>query len=264
MPQIDRNRADRARRLHETGRPDPAETALAKRQAVVRDTFQRSIDELRMSPSLVDQVKAQSLKKFVAAMPEPVPNSMRATQIDRAADARIGAASAPEKGIAAADPIAAALARTQATIARIEARRAGLPTRAVDPVDPITAALARTQAANARIAARRGDAPAGGRPMPSIAADPVDPIGAVLARTQATNARIGARRADVERPDPVRPDDRSARAVSERVAKLVEQANRPRPADLPDRATEIMRKTLESERARKELDRTRDRSGPSR
>ncbi|WP_271301160.1 relaxase/mobilization nuclease domain-containing protein [Sphingomonas sp. CV7422] len=125
VPQIDRNRVDRARRLHESGRADPAETALAKRQAVVRDTFQRSIDELRASSSFVDQVKAQTLRKFIAAMPEPVPNFC-ALLDDREI---VPATRGRQQGDVTADPIAAALARTQATNSRIAARRAGLPSR---------------------------------------------------------------------------------------------------------------------------------------
>jgi hypothetical protein len=277
VPQIDKSRADRVRRLGETDRGDPVEAVLAKRQAIVRDTFQRSIDELSASRSLADQVTAQSLKKFVAAIPKPVPNSARAMQIGEISGATAPAAPERGEGMAVADPVAAALARTQTTNARIRARKAGVAQchrlrqpREVDPANPIAAALMRTQAANARINARKAGVALGDRPGLAQSADTSDPIAAALVRSEATNARINARRAEVERPDrPGRPDhgrpgDRSASAVSGRVQSLLERANRPLPAARPDRAEEIMRKTFEFDREQREHNRSRDRSGPRR
>jgi hypothetical protein len=261
-PQIDKSRADRVRGLRETDRGDPVEAVLAKRQAIVRDTFQRSIDELSASRSLADQVTAQTLSKFVVAMPKPVPNSVRAMQINRDANA---SAPALGRGVDAPDPIAAALARTQATNARISARRADVAER--NRTNPIAAALARTQAANARIDARRGGTASRDRSGLAKGADTSDPIAAALARRDAANARINARRAAVEQRD--RPGhgpigDRSTSPVSERIWSLLAQANRPAPAATPDRAGEIMRKTFALDRENRERDRSRDRSGPRR
>jgi hypothetical protein len=230
VPQIDKSRADRARRLRETDRGDPVEAVLAKRQAIVRDTFQRSIDELSASRSLADQVTAQTLSKFVVAMPKPDLNSVRAMQINRDANASVPALG---RGVDAPDPIAAALARTQAANARIDARRGGIASRDPSGLDK--------------------------------GADTSDPIAAALARSDAANARINARRAAVEQPD--RPGhgpigDHSTSPVSERIGSLLAQANRPLPAAPPDRAGEIMRKTFALDRENKEHNRSRDRSGP--
>jgi DNA-directed RNA polymerase subunit K/omega len=153
VPQIDKSRADRVRRLRETGRSDPVEVVLEKRQTIFHDTFQRSIDELLMSRSLVYHVTAQTLRNFVAAIPKPV----RAIQIGRERDALVPAA--PERGesSAATDPVAAALARMEAAKAKIEIRRA----RGGEVGDPVVAALARLEAAKTQIEMRRagsGDA----------------------------------------------------------------------------------------------------------
>ncbi|MEI5688862.1 relaxase/mobilization nuclease domain-containing protein [Sphingomonas kyungheensis] len=272
VPQIDRNRADRARRLHENGRADPAVTALAKRQAVVRDTFQRSIDELLTSPSLVDQVKAQSLKTFVAAMPEPVPNSMRATQIDRGADAQSAAASAPEKGIAAADPVAAALARLEAATAEITARRA----REAMAANPVTLALARMEAAKAEIEKRHQQE-----------AGAADPLAATLARiNEAAKVRTAPvqETGEVEmpgsdqsadraaaKPGRDRPAERDADDQSQQMRPPLEPESRPMPTLSADQADAILRQTLERVRAQqqereqmRQRDRSQDRGGPRR
>lgn len=272
VPQIDRNRVDRARRLHENGRADPAETALAKRQAVVRETFQRSIDELLMSPSLVDQVKAQSLKKFVAALPEPVPNSMRGAQIDRGADAQSAAASAPEKGIAAADPVAAALARLEAATAEITARHA----REAMAANPVTLALARMEAAKAAIEERHQQG-----------ADAADPLAATLARINEA-AKVRATRGQetgeaempgrdrstdraAEKPGRDRPAERDADERSEQTRPPLEPESRPMPTLSADQADAILRQTLERVRAQqqereqmRQRDRSQDRDGPRR
>ena len=81
VPQIDKSRIARAQRLRGEGREDPVIAMLASRQAAVRTTYSRSINELSASPSAVDQHVARSLELFVATMPEPEPNSVRAMRL---------------------------------------------------------------------------------------------------------------------------------------------------------------------------------------
>ena len=126
VPRLDKSRNERVQRLRETGRADPVRVLLERRQATVRDAYERSIAELRASPSIVNQTVANSLQRFVDGMVAPEPNSLRAArtiETDRAGEARATARVTPEKD-AEADPVVAAIARSKAMRDRIEARRA--------------------------------------------------------------------------------------------------------------------------------------------
>lgn len=128
IPRIDVSRIERAQRLRNQGIPDPVQAVLETRQAMVRATYQQSIKELSASPSLVDQVVAQSLGRFVATMPQPEANSARAVR--EAAFGREVHANAPYVegrllgAVPETDPIAAALERSRAMRDKIEAKRA--------------------------------------------------------------------------------------------------------------------------------------------
>ncbi|KQN90715.1 hypothetical protein ASE90_16540 [Sphingomonas sp. Leaf67] len=78
VPQLDKSRMLRAQRYRTQGIADPVRAFLAERQATVRATYMRSITELSASPLAADHLVAQSLERFVATMPEPQPNSLRA------------------------------------------------------------------------------------------------------------------------------------------------------------------------------------------
>ena len=123
VPRIDRSRAERVQRLREQGLPDPAQAALADRQAAVRATYERSIAELLASPSLVNKTVAQSVGRFVAAMPAPEPNSLRAARTaDHAREAGGRAVSKrPDKAAAEPDALAASIARLKAATERSKA-----------------------------------------------------------------------------------------------------------------------------------------------
>ncbi|USU03367.1 relaxase/mobilization nuclease domain-containing protein (plasmid) [Sphingomonadaceae bacterium OTU29LAMAA1] len=126
VPRIDASRAERARRLRDQGIPDPVEAALASRQATVRATYMRSVAELSASPSLADQVVAQSLERFVAALPPPEPNSaraMRAASPSRTRGAIVDARTRPAVADPGPDPIAAALERSRVMRGKLEAKR---------------------------------------------------------------------------------------------------------------------------------------------
>ncbi len=127
-PRLDKSRAERAQRLRDQGMSDPVEAILLKRQATVRATYMRSVAELSASPSLADQVVAQSLGRFVAALPPPEPNSaraMRAIPFSRTRDAvTIDVQTRPAVADLAPDPIAAALERSRAMRQKLEAKQA--------------------------------------------------------------------------------------------------------------------------------------------
>jgi hypothetical protein len=128
VPRIDVSRADRTQRLRESGISDPVYAILASRHAMVRATYMRSIAELSASPSFADQVVAQSLKRFVAEMPAPQPNSTREGVIAaprREIDSRSPASPPGVSDINREDdPIAAALARSRAMREKLEAKQA--------------------------------------------------------------------------------------------------------------------------------------------
>ena len=131
VPRLDRSRAERAQRLRTQDISDPVEAILASRQATVRATYMRSVAELSASPSLADQVVAQSLQKFVTEMPAPQPNSTRARLIAIPQRKIVGLSaptpSDPSDANREVDPIAAALARSRAMRERIEAKQALQP-----------------------------------------------------------------------------------------------------------------------------------------
>ena len=130
VPRIDRSRAERVQRLREQGLPDPAQAALADRQAAVRATYERSIAELSASPSMVNQMVAKSVGRFVAAMPAPEPNSVRAAR-DRNDGRGVGGADTAE-ATAERDALVAATARLRAATARSEAFLAAVRERELE------------------------------------------------------------------------------------------------------------------------------------
>jgi hypothetical protein len=126
VPRLDKSRAERAQRFRDQGVSDPVEAVLASRQAIVRATYMRSVTELSASPSLADQVVAQSLGRFVAALPPPEPNSARAVRAaspSRTRDAIVDARTRPvaDPGL---DPITAALERSRVMRGKLEAKQA--------------------------------------------------------------------------------------------------------------------------------------------
>ena len=127
VPRVDKTRVGRAQQYRAPGVQDPVEAVLAIRHAAVRAAYRHSIAELSSSPSLADKAIAKSLERFVAAMPAPEPNSVRAAR-DQAVQrdqARSGAAAHERQaGDPAPDPLAAALARSQAMREQIEAQKA--------------------------------------------------------------------------------------------------------------------------------------------
>ena len=127
VPRIDTSRAERARRLRDQGISDPVEVVLAGRQAIVRETYMRSVAELSASPSLADQVVAQSLERFAAALPPPESNSsraMRAGSPSRTRGAIVDARTRPAVADPGSDPITAALERSRVMRGKLEAKQA--------------------------------------------------------------------------------------------------------------------------------------------
>lgn len=116
VPRIDVSRAERAQRFRERGIPDPVNAVLANQRATVLSAYERSITELSSSPSFADQMIAKSLEKFIASMPAPEPNSIKAMRVERVDDPP-----AAHKDVAAdtLDPVAASLARAQAMRDRV-------------------------------------------------------------------------------------------------------------------------------------------------
>lgn len=130
-PGLDRARSMRAARIAVTGQPDPVYATLAARHASIRDAYERSIAELRTSPSIVHRTVASSLQGFLDDATVPEPNAIRAVKMQapgRGAGLRLPARVAGEMG-AAADPSAAALIRSRAMRDRIVERRATEQTR---------------------------------------------------------------------------------------------------------------------------------------
>ena len=150
VPRLDRSRVERAQRLRNAGREDPVGVLLERRQATVRKAYEQSISELRASPSIVNQTVANSLQRFIDAMAEPEPNSLRAARAvdtDRTGEG-MGPTRTPGKD-GDADPVAAALARSNAMRDRIKGRREEPPTASQDtntrpergpPAEPIAEA----------------------------------------------------------------------------------------------------------------------------
>lgn len=167
VPRLDRSRVERAQRLRNAGREDPVRALLERRQLAVRRAYEQSISELRASPSIVNQTVANSLQRFIDAMAEPEPNSLRAARTvdtDRAGEGRGPTRTLGEEGDAAT--VAAALARSKAMRTRIEGRRQEAPTASPDthtrterrpPAEPIADASQPKDAAVAPAAVRRPD-----------------------------------------------------------------------------------------------------------
>ncbi len=136
-PRIDKSRAERAVTYRETGSADPVETILAQRHATVRSAYERSIAELSSSSSMVDQVVAKSLERFVASMSSPEPNSARAARsliemdvVERSPQPARG----EDQAGAELSPLAAALARSAAMREKLESER-DRPDAATSPSD---------------------------------------------------------------------------------------------------------------------------------
>ena len=128
VPRLDRSRNERAQRLRNAGRDDPVRALLERRQATVRKAYEQSISELRASPSIVNQTVANSLQRFIDAMAEPEPNSLRAARSVNAV--RAGEGRGPTKTLEEdgdANTVGAALARSKAMRERVEGRRDGAP-----------------------------------------------------------------------------------------------------------------------------------------
>lgn len=130
-PRLDRARSTRAERVAVTGKPDPVYATLAARQVSIRHAYERSIAELRTSPSIVHRTVASSLQRFLDDATVPEPNAIRAVIMQapgRGGGPRLPARVVGEMG-AVEDPIAAALMRSRAMRDRIAERRATEQTR---------------------------------------------------------------------------------------------------------------------------------------
>jgi hypothetical protein len=126
VPRLDKSRAERVDRYREDGRKDPVEGVLREQRATVRAAYERSIAELSASPSMVNQMVAKSLQRFVDGLPEPEPNSARAARLTRTAREIGGPTASPrrfDKEVAKPDALAAALARLRDAQDRSEANR---------------------------------------------------------------------------------------------------------------------------------------------
>jgi hypothetical protein len=138
-PRLDKTRAGRAQQYRDRGVSDPVEAILASRQAAVRLAYTTSIAELSSSPSLADKAIAKSLERFIAAMPAPEPNSTRATR-DKAVEREQARSTAVvqerQHGDPVPDPLAAALARSQAMREQIEALKARSGTTMESETEP--------------------------------------------------------------------------------------------------------------------------------
>ena len=125
-PRLDESRAKRAASYRGQGLADPVESLLAGHHATVRAAYERSIQELSSSTSMVDQAVAKSLERFVTSMAPPEPNSVKAIRStpERTADgqAQTPARSDAEVGVGR-DSLAAALARSRAMREKLENKR---------------------------------------------------------------------------------------------------------------------------------------------
>jgi hypothetical protein len=122
LPRVDKSRIERADQLRKEGRSDPVREIIVRQQAAVRDVYARSIAELSASVSGEDRAIAESLKRFVAAMPVPEANSARALRGDQAVLEK----PVPSRDPAEAhklDPVGAALARSRAMREMIDAKK---------------------------------------------------------------------------------------------------------------------------------------------
>jgi hypothetical protein len=123
VPRIDKSRADRAVRLREQGITDPAQAALASRHASIRSAHIQAFALLSRSPNVADQFVAQSVEKFVMAMPSPEPNSARAVRLAREQEEERAAARARARLSDPAKPLSdTGIDRLQALNDKLKAR----------------------------------------------------------------------------------------------------------------------------------------------
>ncbi|WP_217429698.1 relaxase/mobilization nuclease domain-containing protein [Sphingomonas bacterium] len=120
IPRLDRSRADRAERYRADSRADPVNPVLAEQRAMVLAAYERSIAELSASPSMVNQMVAKSLKRFIDEMPQPEPNSVRAAR-DRTSELGVGGRASTPEATAEAEALAAATIRLKAATERSRA-----------------------------------------------------------------------------------------------------------------------------------------------
>lgn len=225
VPEIDKSRIARAERLRAEGREDPVVAMLASRQATVRATYSRSIAELSTSPSAVDQHVARSLERFVATMPEPEPNSVRAMRL------------ASEKVV---EPVVAAHVRSPVRIPDASALRADTG------LDILKALHQKTAAPEVQPDARPDDK----MPTSAQSEDRANRIRDLIEKSRAPAGKDD---------DPDR-----AGTLSDRLRAITEKIGEPsQPIDV-SRHDEIIRKAEEQNRERLDRDRTKDRGGPSR
>jgi hypothetical protein len=224
VPQIDKSRIARAQRFREQGILDPVIATLAERQATVRATYARSITELSASPSAADKLVAQSLERFVATMPEPEPNSVRAMRL--ADEKRAEHVVSP--------PLPA-------------------PVRVPDmPIDRIDTGIDRLQALHDRLT--RPDAPDAPTTSPDRSAPPSDDVATRIREIVEKSRNLSGKEDD---PD-------KAGTLSDRLRAITEKISGPsEPTDFT-RAHEIIRQAEERNRERLDRDRTKDRDGPDR
>lgn len=225
VPEIDKSRIARAERLRAVGREDPVIAMLASRQVTVRATYSRSIAELSTSPSAVDQHVARSLERFVATMPEPEPNSVRAMRL------------ASEK---VAEPVVAAPVLGRTRVHNVTASR-------------IDTGIDILQALHDRL-----PSPAVPSKSPADQRQPVgEPPKDVATRIREIVVKSRNRPGTDDDPDQVG-------TLSDRLRAITEKYSEPNePTDF-SRAHEILRKAEEQNRERLDRDRTKDRDGPSR
>ncbi|WP_242140470.1 relaxase/mobilization nuclease domain-containing protein [Sphingomonas sp. TREG-RG-20F-R18-01] len=229
VPEIDKSRIARAERLRAEGREDPVIAMLAKRQATVRATYSRSIAELSTSPSAVDQHVARSLERFVAAMPEPEPNSVRAMReaAERRFEPRVQPAPKLSVGLEVSPPSEAT--KSISTVERMRALHAELTARSE----------------------RRSVTP-----TPASDQDKREPSEVALRVQQLL------KKEERQKDEPV--ESKLTEDPNERVRALLDEVVEPTPSMDLDQANAILRRAEERNRERLDRDRSKDKDGPSR
>ncbi|MDJ0276029.1 relaxase/mobilization nuclease domain-containing protein [Sphingomonas sp. 2R-10] len=225
VPRIDKSRIQRVERLRKQGVPDPVRAVLIARQATVRATYIRSVQELSASPSAADQMVAQSLQRFVATMPEPEPNSARAVRSARDIGDRAVVASpvmlTPEAAAAIVDRPETPLERMRKLHDRVMAPE----------VKPTVA--------------------------PDVKAQPVGPRPDAAARIRAVVDRTRNGSSSTDDPD-------RAGSLSDRLRALTDKISEPSQSLDLTRTNEIIRQAEERDRAQRDGDRTPGKDGPGR
>jgi hypothetical protein len=142
VPRIDKSRAERAARLRKQGVIDPAQAALASRHASIRSAHIQAFALLSRSPNVADQFVAQSVEKFVMAMPSPEPNSARAVRLARDQKAERAAARVRARLSDLAKPVSdTGISRLQALSDKLQARAPSMgaaqqPAKPIGPAEP--------------------------------------------------------------------------------------------------------------------------------